>query len=138
MDISPTPSFLFVHVVFECLLSTVCIFFRYNDTIVKGICNRLERTKPNALEEFVKLCIPLFASDQDFLFGKLIDCVSNDPEKVEDVWVSMQEANFIPNDSLLRKLAGNLKSHGLDVPFQVEDEPEISAPSEILLSKIGY
>ena len=50
----------------------------------------------------------------------------------------MQEANFIPNDSLLRKLAGSLKSHGLDVPFQVEDEPEISEQSEILLSKNGY
>jgi len=97
---------------------------RYNDSTVKGICNRLEKKSPTALEEFVKLCIPLFASDQNFLFEKLVDCVSNDPEKIEDIWVSMQEANFIPDDSLMRKLAGILKSHGLEVPFQIEDEPE--------------
>jgi hypothetical protein len=98
---------------------------RYNDAIVKGICNRLEKKSlPTALEELIKLCIPLFASDQNFLFEKLVDCVSKDPEKIEDVSVFMQEANFIPDDSLMRKLAGILKRHGLEVPFQIEDEPE--------------
>ena len=80
-------------------------FDRYNETIVKSICKRLEESSPTALEEFIKLCVPLFSSDQTFLFETLVNCVSNDPDKLNDAWISMQEANFIPSDGLMLKMA---------------------------------
>ena len=97
------------------------IYSRYNDSIVKGICRSLQDS-PVALEEFLRLCIPLFASDQDFLFDKLINLVAEDPDKVIDAWEVMQEVFFTPNNTMLKQMAHVLKSHGREIPFVIDEE----------------
>merc|ERR1711997_964167 len=96
---------------------------RYNDSIVKGVCRSLQDS-PVALEEFLKLCIPLFVSDQDFLFEKLINLVAEDPDKVIDAWEVMQEVFFTPNNTMLKQMALVLKSHGREIPFVIEEQGE--------------
>ena len=110
-------------------------FVRYNETIVKSICKRLEESSPTALEEFIKLCVPLFSSDQTFLFETLVNCVSNDPDKLNDAWISMQEANFIPSDGLMLKMAKMFQSHGEEVPFSVDHLVDDQPPFEEIAEK---
>jgi hypothetical protein len=110
-------------------------FVRYNETIVKSICKRLEESSPTALEEFIKLCVPLFSSDQTFLFETLVNCVSNDPDKLNDAWISMQEANFIPSDGLMLKMAKMFQSHGEEVPFSVDHIVDDQPPIEEIAKK---
>ena len=113
---------------------TYSSFDRYNETIVKSICKRLEES-PTALEEFIKLCVPLFSSDQTFLFETLVNCVSNDPDKLNDAWISMQEANFIPSDGLMLKMAKMYQSHGEEVPFSVDHLVDDQPPFEEIEEK---
>ena len=113
---------------------TYSSFDRYNETIVKSICKRLEES-PTALEEFIKLCVPLFSSDQTFLFETLVNCVSNDPDKLNDAWISMQEANFIPSDGLMLKMAKMYQSHGEEVPFSVDHLVDDQPPFEEIAEK---
>jgi len=108
---------------------------RYNERIVKNICKRLEESSPTALEEFIKLCVPLFSSDQTFLFETLVNCVSNDPDKLNDAWISMQEANYIPSDGLMLKMAKMYQSHGEEVPFSVEHLVDDQPPFEEIAEK---
>ena len=114
---------------------TYSYFDRYNERIVKSICKRLEESSPTALEEFVKLCVPLFSSDQTFLFETLVNCVSNNPDKLNDAWISMQEANFIPSDGLMLKMAKMYQSHGEEVPFSVEHLVDDQPPFEEIAEK---
>ena len=114
---------------------TYSYFDRYNERIVKNICKRLEESSPTALEEFIKLCVPLFSSDQTFLFETLVNCVSNDPDKLNDAWISMQEANFIPSDGLMLKMAKMYQSHGEEVPFSVEHLVDDQPPFEEIAEK---
>ena len=85
---------------------------RYNQTIVATICKLLENRYPTAHQEFVKLCIPLFGSDQNYLFERLVKSNEGNPEKMEEVWLLMQENNFIPSQKLW-KLVNSSKNSSL-------------------------
>ena len=102
---------------------------------MKSICKRLEESSPTALEEFTKLCVPLFSSDQTFLFETLVNCVSNNPDKLNDAWISMQEANYIPSDGLMLKMAKMFQSHGEEVPFSVDHLVDDQPPLEEIAEK---
>ena len=49
----------------------------------------------------------------------------------------MQEANFIPNDSLMLKMAKMFQSHGVEVPFSVDHIVEVDdqPPFEEIVEK---
>jgi len=75
--------------------------------------------KPSALKEFVKLCKPLFGSDMIHLYDILLDGMANDPDEIADLWIQMQEDNYLPLKRQMIKMAQILEKHNRNVPFNV-------------------
>ena len=91
---------------------------RYIKNEIDYRCGKLMH-KPSALKEFVKLCKPLFGSDMIHLYDILLDGMANDPDEVADLWIQMQEDNYLPLDRQMIKMADILKKHNRNVPFNV-------------------
>lgn len=95
---------------------------RYNDKRAKYICNQfLEDKNTEAMEKFVLLTRDLFACDRNYLYDQLLISVSQMPDKINDVWLMMQEEGHVPTNAFKIKMANMLKRHGKPVPF---DEPQ--------------
>ena len=69
----------------------------------------------------------MHGGDRNMLFSKLLKLCSDDPDKIEDIWLQIQEEGFVPSNNLLVDLANCLKKHGRVVPF--------AEPTEVLPSK---
>ena len=91
---------------------------RYIKHEVDYRCGKLMH-KPRALKEFVKLCKPLFGSDMIHLYDILLDGMANDPNEIADLWIQMQEDNYLPVERQMIKMAEILKKHNRNVPFNV-------------------
>jgi len=89
---------------------------------IEYIFDQLLRTKHvQACEDLVMLTRSVHGSDRDGLYAKLVgayEAVSN-PDKVEDVWVQIQEEGHIPSDSLRVLIANILQKHDRNVPFEI-------------------
>ena len=90
-------------------------------------------------EMFVEACKSIFGCDLDFLYGKLVFCYRDDPDKVEEIYQKILKEDFQPSDLLLSDIAEILEDHGLEVPFEVKhDEGDLDAQvacfSQLVLS----
>ena len=75
-------------------------------------------------EALIGITRRMHGGDRNMLFIKLVKLSSGDPDKVEDIWLQIQEEGFIPNNSLLIEMANCLRKHGRPVPFSepIEDD----------------
>merc|ERR1711994_920081 len=76
--------------------------------------------KIDELQNLVKFSLPLFGCDRDHLYSVLIsECIHQDKvEKIEDIWIDMQEEGFVPQEEIKTKMAKALSSKGMNVPFE--------------------
>ena len=72
-----------------------------------------------ALEDFVMLSKNVFGCDRDYLFQRLVQAHSSNPEKMYDIWESIEEEGHSPSKTLSSEIATILKQAGLSVPFNV-------------------
>jgi len=85
---------------------------------------RLFRKEGNitAVEDMVRLSKSIFGCDRDFMFSQLVDTVAADVDRVEEVWMEVQEEGHAPSDSLKLAIASALQAGGREVPFEVPQE----------------
>ena len=91
---------------------------RYNPMSAARICRKLENS-PQAKEEFIKHATAIFGSDHDYLFNQMIDMYKDNPDKITDTYVLMQERSFIPPSNMLNKMAAIYRKHQKVPPFDV-------------------
>ena len=93
---------------------------RYNHRIVVYITGKLiEKGQYVALEDFVMLSKNVFGCDRDYLFQRLVQAHSSNPEKMYDILESIEEEGHIPSKTLSSEIATILKQAGLNVPLNV-------------------
>ena len=55
------------------------------------------------------MILPVFRSDHTFLFERLVHTFDKDPDKIQEIWVMMQEHGYTPSDQIGNvQLFGNL------------------------------
>ncbi|XP_059094066.1 leucine-rich PPR motif-containing protein, mitochondrial-like [Tigriopus californicus] len=102
---------------------------RYNSRKAQYICIQFVNDQNSeAMEKFVLLTRDLFACDRNYLYDKLLDVMSCQPKKINDVWLMMQEEGHVPTIAFKIKMASLLKKHGEPVPFE-EPQPRQTTPS---------
>ena len=84
------------------------------------------KTDHSKCEDLVAVTKSIFNCNRDILYLKLVDTLSSKPEKMEDIWLQIQEEGHIPSNNLLRSLAKVLEDNGKPVPFVVPPEDEKS------------
>ena len=52
------------------------------------------------IEEFIKMILPVFRSDHTFLFERLVHTFDKDSDKIQEIWVLMQEHGYTPSDQI--------------------------------------
>lgn len=58
------------------------------------------------------------------MYRILLQAFQDNPDKVMEIWLNMQEENVPPTEAMLRKVAACLEKHGRYVPFQVPPKTE--------------
>ena len=96
---------------------------RYHEDKIGFIAKQLiEDGKVEPVENLVVLTRELFGCNRDVLYSFLFKVYQRDcPEKVADMWVMMQEENFVPSETMKIKMAATLRSAGVEVPFNVTE-----------------
>merc|ERR550539_52762 len=96
---------------------------------VEYIYDKLDDSS-NACEDFVAVTKNIFGCDRDYLYRKLVGTKKNDPDKVEDIWVLIQEEGHVPSDELKIQIANVLNKHGRTVPFEKPEETSAATEEE--------
>jgi hypothetical protein len=68
-----------------------------------------------AVEHLVRSTKHLFACDRAFMYNALVNMHINDADKLYEVWLMMQEENFIPSNQMKVKIARSLQREGREV-----------------------
>ena len=76
-------------------------------------------------EALIGITKRMHGGDRNMLYAKLVNLYSGDPDKVEDIWLQIQEEGFIPNNNLLAEIASCLKKQGRIVPFTEPKEEDL-------------
>ncbi len=90
-------------------------------------------------EALIGITRRMHGGDRNMLYIKLVNLFSGDPDKVEDIWLQIQEEGFVPNNNLLLEMSNCLKKHGRIVPFTEpteEDLPAHDVPDKMVLGAI--
>ena len=113
---------------------------QYNEKKVSYYMNRLSLKQGlEELEDLVLVCRSLSGCDRQSMYSFLIsEChKQNEVERIEDIWVNMQEEGFVPSEEIKVKMADALNSKGINVPFEVPEllgnsttEPELLKDNE--------
>jgi len=91
----------------------------YQKDKIEYICTQLrESGNLNGLEDLVNLSKSIFGCDRDFLYHQLVSAFNEDVDKVEDIWLQVQEEGHAPSDSLKIAIAKVFKHGGRNVPFE--------------------
>ena len=98
---------------------------RYNHYLTRSILDSFKDDN-QCSEEFIKMILPLFGTDQAFLFERLVHLCLTDPDKIQDVWVLMQEHDYSPNDGLLAVMGEVLKENGRHIPFEYSSKDSVN------------
>ncbi len=101
---------------------------RYEHGLTKYIIDGFRQRE--ATEEFIKMVLPIFGSDQKFLFERLVHTYDRNSDKIQEIWVLMQDYGYTPSDQLLGVMAKALKKDGKSVPFEVPEEESQESGSE--------
>merc|ERR550539_1163239 len=96
---------------------------------VEYIYDKLDDSS-NACEDFVAVTKNIFGCDRDYLYSKLVNTKKNDPDKVEDIWVLIQEEGHVPSDELKIQIAKALNNHGRTAPFEKPEETTAASEEE--------
>lgn len=102
---------------------------RYDHFLAQYLINGF-RSRAKATEEFIKMLLPIFGSDQKFLFERLVHTYDQDSDKIQEIWILMQDHGYTPSDQLLGVMAKTLKKDGKSVPFEIPDEEAEESGSE--------
>ena len=94
----------------------------YEQDRTEYIYHKLEESNPKACADFVAVTKNVFGCDRDLLYRKLVGTQKNDPDKVEDVWLLIQEEGHVPSDGLKKMIAEVLSSHDRNIPFERPQE----------------
>ena len=97
---------------------------------VEYIYEKLEESNPQACENFVALTKNIFGCDRDYLYSKLVRTHQDDPDKVEDIWVLIQEEGHVPSDKVKVQIAKALTKYDRAVPFEKPEEMPAAAEEE--------
>ena len=100
----------------------------YDEDTIDYIYRQLEVHNREACQDLVDVTRNLYGCDRDHLFQKLVKTYRNDPDKVEDIWLLVQEDGIVPSDDLKIAIGSALESHGRPVPFL---KPERTAKDEL-------
>ena len=85
----------------------------YNHGIVLSIVKKLQdRQNSAAIREFAKMCLPLFGSNQVYLFGLLVNESKGNPDQMMETYTLMEEFSFIPIQDLLETMAQVIYNFG--------------------------
>ena len=76
-------------------------------------------------EALIGITRRMHGGDRNMLYIKLVNLFSGDPDKVEDIWLQIQEEGFVPNNNLLLEMSNCLKKHGRIVPFTEPTEEDL-------------
>ena len=82
-------------------------------------------------EALIGITKRMHGGDRNMLYAKLVKLYSGDPDKIEDIWLQIQEEGFIPNNNLLAEIASCLKKQGRIVPFTEPKEEDLSTYNEV-------
>ena len=91
-----------------------------------------EQIAAGAAETFVQVTKNVFNCDRDLLFTKLVNLHSKDVDKVDDIWLQIQEEGLAPSNRLMRAIGTVFKENGREVPFgdiPEEDEAPLKKPT---------
>jgi len=102
---------------------------RFNKEKMSFLLGQMEEIGDlQACDSFVDVCKSIFGCDLDFLYGKLVYCHRDDPNKVEEIYQMILKEDFQPSDMLLSDIAEILEDHGRQVPFEVQrDEGDLDS-----------
>jgi len=96
---------------------------RYNHSKMKYIIDRLlGEANKDGVEDLVMLSKNVFGCDRDYLFSRLVKAHDDNGDKVQEIWINIQEEGHAPSDSLKRQIADILQAHGRQVPFEIPVE----------------
>jgi len=71
--------------------------------------------RSEAVEHFVKCTRNVFACDRFFMYNLLINLHKENADKLGDIWLMMQEEDFIPSNAMKIKIARTLEKKGKQV-----------------------
>ncbi len=103
---------------------------RYRQAIVASIVIHFQKLgHVQALEEFAKTCLGMYGSESNYLFETLVALYKADKNKMEDLWLVMEEHNFLPSENLLIKMGKSEK-------FDKADKADISTDKTKAFEKV--
>lgn len=92
---------------------------RYEKDQMEYMCTQfVESGNLQGLEDLVSLSKGIFGCDRDMLYQQLVSAFKDDADKVEDIWLQVQEEGHAPSDRLKLDIAKALKAGGKTVPFE--------------------
>merc|ERR1711913_121834 len=64
----------------------------------------------------------VFGCDRDYLFCRLVEVHGDNPDKVLEIWINIQEEGHAPTDNLKRQIANVLQENNREIPFEIPVE----------------
>eukprot|EP00090_Calanus_glacialis_P034548 TRINITY_DN5817_c0_g1_i1.p1 TRINITY_DN5817_c0_g1~~TRINITY_DN5817_c0_g1_i1.p1 ORF type:complete len:1542 (-),score=471.24 TRINITY_DN5817_c0_g1_i1:80-4384(-) len=116
---------------------------RYEKDQMEYMCSQfVESGNLQGLEDLVSLSKGIFGCDRDMLYQQLVSAYKDDADKVEDIWLQVQEEGHAPSDRLKLDIAKALKAGGKSVPFaepveyvEVLKSPEVETKEPKVVKK---
>jgi len=105
----------------------------YDEGLIEFQCLQLRSNdKLDALEDLISMTRSIFRCDRNMMYQHLVSAYKEDPDKVSEIWLQIQEEGFPPSDSLKLEIAGALKAGGKTVPYHIPVEyVELLKSSEV-------
>jgi len=100
------------------------------DRIIKFL---VEKKRLDSLEDLVIMSKNIFGCDRDHLFLAWVKAEAKNPDKIEEIWIQIQDEGHAPSVHIKSEIAKALKSADRTIPFStadldMEDKPSAPAP----------
>lgn len=115
----------------ECMSVSFCFGLllgnksRVNFTADKYFANILDpKTRARVTENAIQILKDVDSLQKNLLFERLINCyiyLKESPQRVLDLWDTMQEQNVIPTTGFIQKLHSYSEKHGTLIPLSFEE-----------------
>jgi leucine-rich PPR motif-containing protein len=110
----------------------------YSRGKVQAACKYFIKEKRlEALDAFVDCSRHIIGCDRPFVYTLLVEAHLDNGEKLQDIWLKMQEEGVAATDELKTTLAQGLERAGLKVPFDVPRSWIKNSEKQLLEPRVG-
>lgn len=96
-----------------------CTGVSYNKAQVNRMLENLGKVNPEALESVAVVTRNIVGCNRNHIFAYLIEQWKEEPTKIEELWLVMQDEDYVPSNGMKLKMSDILMSGNRTVPFDV-------------------